>query len=120
LNDDMSESTGADLWIDHNGCLTERRLLGGQAVIVHYDDIPESDITVVDGIRVTTPLRTVIAWRPTSAGNNSVAWSMTALPANCSASNRRSRDWTEATFANVGAHSSSAVCCSDDLAQKTS
>lgn len=28
--------------------------------MIHYDDIPESDITTVDGIRCTTPLRTVI------------------------------------------------------------
>jgi len=50
-----------DLWVDHNGCPTERRWLGGSEVIVHYaDDIPESDITVKDGIRVTTPVRTVI------------------------------------------------------------
>jgi hypothetical protein len=49
-----------DLYVDGNGCPTERVCLGGQEVIVHYDDIPETDITTVDGIRVTTPLRTVI------------------------------------------------------------
>lgn len=29
-------------------------------VVIHYDDIPESDITSIDGIPVTTALRTVI------------------------------------------------------------
>lgn len=53
-----------DIWIDANGCLTERVLLGGQDVIMHYDDIPESDVTCVDGLRVTTPLRTVIDIAP--------------------------------------------------------
>ena len=48
------------IWIDSNGVPTERRCLGGQQVIVHYEDIPETDITVHLGIRVTTPLRTVI------------------------------------------------------------
>jgi hypothetical protein len=56
----MLDPFDRDMWIDHNGCLTERRWLGGQEVIVHYDDIPESDFTVKDGIRCTTPLRTVL------------------------------------------------------------
>lgn len=47
-------------WIDANGRPTECVLIGGQEVVVHYEDIPESDITTVDGLRVTTPLRTVI------------------------------------------------------------
>ncbi len=50
--------------VDANGCLTEERWVGGQAVVVHYDDIPESDITEIDGIRVTTALRTVIDIAP--------------------------------------------------------
>jgi hypothetical protein len=29
-------------------------------VIVHFDDLPDSDITIVDGIPCTTALRTVI------------------------------------------------------------
>jgi hypothetical protein len=53
-----------DLYVDANGCLTERIELGGQGVIIHYDDIPESDITVVNGIRCTTALRTVIDIAP--------------------------------------------------------
>lgn len=51
-------------FIDANGCLTERVDLGGQEVIVHYDDVPESDITSIDGIRCTTALRTVIDVAP--------------------------------------------------------
>jgi hypothetical protein len=34
--------------------------MGGQEVIIHYDDVPESDITIIDGLRCTTALRTVI------------------------------------------------------------
>jgi hypothetical protein len=49
-----------DLYLDANGVLTERVNLDGQEVIVHYDDIPESDITELNGMRMTTALRTVI------------------------------------------------------------
>jgi hypothetical protein len=49
-----------DLGVDGNGCLSETRRIGGQLVVVHYDDVPESDITTVDGIRTTNALRTVI------------------------------------------------------------
>jgi hypothetical protein len=49
-----------DVYIDANGCLTERLELDGQPVIVHYDDIPDSDITTVGGVACTTPLRTVL------------------------------------------------------------
>lgn len=49
-----------DIWIDGNGVLTERRRGCGGDVIVHYDDVPETDLTVVDGIPVTTALRTVL------------------------------------------------------------
>lgn len=49
-----------DIYIDSNGFPTERVRFGGQTVVVHYDDIPESDITTVGGLRVTTPIRTVI------------------------------------------------------------
>jgi len=49
------------MFVDENGCLAERvTIQDGMDVVVHYDNVPESDITVVDGIRVTTPLRTVI------------------------------------------------------------
>ena len=34
--------------------------MDGGRIRIRYEDIPESDITTVDGLRVTTPLRTVI------------------------------------------------------------
>jgi len=49
-----------EVYFDGNGCLTEHVSMGDSEVIVHYDDIPESDITTVDGIPCTTALRTVI------------------------------------------------------------
>lgn len=52
------------LGVDGNGNPTERRWIGGTEVIVHHSDVPESDITVKDGIRVTTPLRTMIDLAP--------------------------------------------------------
>lgn len=52
------------LSVDANGCLTETMSVGGHKVVVHYDDIPESDVTEVDGLPVTTPLRTVIDLAP--------------------------------------------------------
>jgi hypothetical protein len=53
-----------DLYIDVNGCLTERVVLGSQEVIVHYDDLPKSDVTTIHGVRCTTALRTVIDLAP--------------------------------------------------------
>ncbi len=50
--------------VDSNGCPTELVVIGDQEVLIHYDDIPESDITIVDGLRCTTPLRTVIDLAP--------------------------------------------------------
>lgn len=58
------EDTHDYIYVDANGCLTERVVLDGQDVIVHHDDIPDSDITSVDGIPCTTPLRTVIDIAP--------------------------------------------------------
>jgi hypothetical protein len=43
------------LGVDSDGVLVERAWMGGHDVIVHYDDLPESDITVLNGVRVTTP-----------------------------------------------------------------
>ena len=61
----MSTDQGNDsVYIDSNGCLAERIRFGDQEIVVHYDDIPESDITTVDGLRVTTPIRTVIDIAP--------------------------------------------------------
>jgi hypothetical protein len=56
----MAASFDDDIWVDANGCPAERVWMGDQEVIFHYDDVPDSDITTVDGIPVTTPLRTVI------------------------------------------------------------
>lgn len=53
-----------DPFIDANGCLAERVTIDGIGAVIHYDDVPESDITTVDGIRCTTPLRTVIDLAP--------------------------------------------------------
>ena len=41
------------IYFDSNRVLTEHQWICGQEVIVHYDDIPESDVTVVRGIRCT-------------------------------------------------------------------
>lgn len=49
-----------DYFIDSNRVLTERRTIAGQQVVVHYDDVPDEDITTVRGIPCTTALRTVI------------------------------------------------------------
>lgn len=46
--------------IDANGCPTEDFDGPAGPVRLRYEDVPESDVTTVDGIRVTTPLRTVI------------------------------------------------------------
>jgi hypothetical protein len=52
------------LGVDGNGVPTERMWLGGQEVIIHREDVPESDITTVKGLRCTTALRTVIDVAP--------------------------------------------------------
>ena len=62
LYDDDGE--GEPYGVDGNGIPTERRWVGDIPVIVHQEDIPESDITVHRGIRCTTPLRTVIDCAP--------------------------------------------------------
>jgi hypothetical protein len=61
---DDSGDDGEPLGVDGNGVPTERRQLGDQAVVIHYDDVPPSDITMVKGIRCTTALRTVIDLAP--------------------------------------------------------
>jgi hypothetical protein len=53
-----------DVYIDANGCPTELVRAGGQPAVIHYDDLPETDITTVRGIRCTTALRTVIDLAP--------------------------------------------------------
>lgn len=56
--------THQDLGVDANGCPTARIEIDGQKVIVHYDDLPDSDVTTVHGLACTTPLRTVIDIAP--------------------------------------------------------
>jgi len=58
------DALGEVLHVDADGVLTERRWMAGTEVLVRYDDIPESDITTVRGIRCTTPIRTVIDIAP--------------------------------------------------------
>ena len=58
------DNTASEFFIDPRGHLVERIDVGGQDVVVHYRDIPESDITTIDGLRVTTALRTVIDLAP--------------------------------------------------------
>lgn len=56
----MNESTEAQLGVDANGCLTELVTIGSETIVLHHDDIPESDITLVGGVPCTTAIRTVI------------------------------------------------------------
>ena len=58
------KQTDQDLYVDTNGCLIERVQLGGETVLVHYDELPDSDITTINGIPCTTALRTVIDIAP--------------------------------------------------------
>ena len=60
----MRELPDFDVYFDGNGCLTERVRFGDRAVVVHYDDIPAQDLTVVHGIPCATALRTVIDIAP--------------------------------------------------------
>ena len=60
-NDDQG---GEPYGVDGNGLPTERRFLGDTEIIVHHAEVPESDVTVHLGIRVTTPIRTVIDVAP--------------------------------------------------------
>jgi hypothetical protein len=53
-----------DFSIHERGWPVERRRIAGHPVMLHYRDVPESDITMLDGIRLTTPLRTVIDLAP--------------------------------------------------------
>lgn len=71
--DDDDDGYGGDdeldaLWepfVDANGCPTERIRSGGRELIIHYDDLPQEDVTVLRGIPVTTALRTAIDLAPT-------------------------------------------------------
>jgi hypothetical protein len=61
---DDDEEEVIDLYVDANGDPTERRMVGDQEVLIHYGDLPESDVTTVQGIPCTTALRTVIDIAP--------------------------------------------------------
>lgn len=56
----MNESTDPHLGVDANGCLTERVTIGSATTVLHHDNIPDSDITLVGGMPCTTAIRTVI------------------------------------------------------------
>lgn len=62
--DAFDDDGGDALGVDGNGVPTEVRSVGGIEVIVHHEDIPECDITTVDGIRCTTPVRTLVDLAP--------------------------------------------------------
>lgn len=61
---DAGAAFGEPFGVDGNGGLTERTWIDGQEVVIHHDDVPPSDLTVVDGIPCTTALRTVIDLAP--------------------------------------------------------
>lgn len=67
---DASLSLVEPLGVDGNGLLTERMWLGEHEVVIHRGDVPETDITTVNGIRCTTPLRTVIDLAPEVAASH--------------------------------------------------
>jgi hypothetical protein len=56
----MPNRDANEIYFDSNGVLTERKRVGQTEVVVHYDNIPDKDITTVHGIPCTTALRTVI------------------------------------------------------------
>ncbi len=65
LDDGDDFARGQPYGVDGNGLLTEHTTINGVEVVIHYDDdIPPTDITELDGIRVTTALRTVIDIAP--------------------------------------------------------
>ena len=67
---DANLSLAEPLGVDGNGLLTERMRLGELEVVIHRDDVPETDLTTVDGIRCTTALRTVIDVAPEVAASD--------------------------------------------------
>lgn len=46
--------------LDINGCPVEHTWLAGVETYIHYDDVPEQDLTTHKGLPTTTPLRAVI------------------------------------------------------------
>ena len=61
---DESLSQAEPLGVDGNGQLIERAWLGDQEVIIHREDIPDTDVTTVRCIPCTNALRTVIDIAP--------------------------------------------------------
>jgi hypothetical protein len=55
-DDDLGACTerAVPFGVDGSGALTEATSIAGVKVILHYGDVPESDIVTVDGIRCTT------------------------------------------------------------------
>lgn len=53
--------------IDADGNPMGRGFVGGEEVIVHFADVPDSDLTVLNGIPCTTAVRTVIDCAPYSS-----------------------------------------------------
>jgi hypothetical protein len=62
--DDWPEREITDVFLDANGVPCELVRVGDQEVTVHYEHLPPGDVTTVDGIPCTTPLRTVIDIAP--------------------------------------------------------
>ena len=50
--------------VDVEGRLMERAVFAGGELVITRDDVPESDITILHGIRVTTPVRSIIDAAP--------------------------------------------------------
>ena len=63
------ESAALVFYLDTRRHLVERVQIDGQEVHLHYRDVPESDITTLQGVRLTTPLRTVIDIAPMVDGD---------------------------------------------------
>ena len=61
---DASDLPAEPLGVDGNGVPTERMWFGEQEVIIHREDVPETDVTTLHGLPCTTPLRTVIDIAP--------------------------------------------------------
>ena len=112
-----------------DGCIIRRRHLGrrerlpgrtvrmgDQEVILHYDDVPDSDITTVDGIPVTTPLRTVIDIATTVTPGELFGIVQDCLHRRSSRSRRRSLDCPSPTWSSgEGQHFSVEPCRSDGM-----
>lgn len=69
---------GEPMGVDGNGDPVELRRVGDVEVIVHHADLPDADITVHKGIRVTTPIRTMIDLAPEVDGDH-----LDAMVADC-------------------------------------